>query len=881
MRVVLLTFATGAVALALFGSQLHSIRNWPLWLGKRPAPYNLHDTVRSTAYVISGRRWLEFELPANATALRILTNAAVTDTRLAAPNSAQLRPGWRYRIAYELIRRDTATVTREYHLRSSIRQDAADDLNDPVEGDDHITWFASSDRSPTQTRTIQLPLGHFKSKPHSLRLRLAQADAEIQQVVVRVYMKYERWNYADAYTWSRLSVEQRARLARASVYPPDLLGVAERRNLLQWNWAAVPPRGTPGADYQRLQIYQREAPRLRRQSHSPPEGSLTCEPLTPLTVAVPSVPGLVSLVFSPAGQVDKSTSAQVEVLLHQAPLGSVTRHESRVGAQAATVQLETDKGSLLEIVSDQLVYCVAHWRPRPGRDGPRDGVPDTPLPLTGTAEVIQAYVIDDQAALQYTIAHVGTMATPLHVALRCVIEYPFGQEPAVPVGQVEPRTVNYELLDRNDRVIKSGQLATNGAPARYDRARVGSAPRLVTEPTVAYFAVPAHVARMRFTSTANDVCVIAFTQPPDVARVFELPVDPLRLEQSPRRSWFLLRPDNHENLLDQNRYATITTQARPPAANELLLSGDYTWEDFRPVGLGLGRFILTKRDDTLPLRAESLPNVYCEVPVNQDCSIQWQCDSQTRAAAGESPWSLSGDSAPTARRLLYVGDDSIAAPIRVMAADRTWFEFTPRARRGEVELPVLAGAAPRQQIRIETRAPVRCFLRGATSADGPLFVKRFAYDAGLAPLTFHVLKESAEPQTLILRPFFAVDDSQDAAAGMASDPTARRRTVKATIDNLESRGPGPWRSWTIARRRFDITPSYQDPAVALDASSLRLDQGVPCAIVLGEDLPPGRYQITVRAEGESAGDVFVSLYCIRPGPPSYRKLDSRLAQGAN
>jgi hypothetical protein len=42
--------------------------------------------------------------------------------------------------------------------------------------------------------------------------------------------------------------------------------------------------------------------------------------------------------------------------------------------------------------------------------------------------------------------------------------------------------------------------------------------------------------------------------------------------------------------------------------------------------------------------------------------------------------------------------------------------------------------------------------------------------------------------------------------------------------------------------------------------------------MLGEDLPPGRYQLKVQAADWPYGPSFVSLYQIRPNEPSAREL---------
>ena len=218
------------------------------------------------AYPLSSTRWLEFDIPAQAQLLRVLTNASVQDFSAPPTTREQPRTGWQYALEYQLLGDDGRLLkASQYHLRAAVIQS-----RDPETGMvQAVSWFGQSAAIPTITRTVQLPLESAEHVARRLRLRLATRDAAVQDVIVRVYMRAERTGYDQPYAWSRLSPPARERLCRPMVYSPELLSPMERQNLLRWDWTALAPAGDEGTDYQRIQFYQSapdpdELPRPRK-----------------------------------------------------------------------------------------------------------------------------------------------------------------------------------------------------------------------------------------------------------------------------------------------------------------------------------------------------------------------------------------------------------------------------------------------------------------------------------------------------------------------------------------------------------------------------------------------------------------------------------------
>ncbi len=359
------------------------VERWEAKLHSWQARRSVTDAIRSTAYFVHESKWLEFDIPTQAVGLRLLTNAAVSNTTLPLISLERPRRGWKYALDFELLD-DRLQVARQrrYHLRTRISdlQDAGREFGEGK------TWFQESSLVPAQTRTIQIPLPDVNARSRRLRVRLGERDEQVKTVVARLYFKYQRPNFDQPYAWSRMSVQARQRLCRASVYPPELLSPWERQNLLRWDWTALPPLGQCDMDYQQCLIYQREDPQLGDFEYLPPPDGIICRPQIPVTIPTPVDEGSVQLRFFPDHEVTQIDRAMVDVQVHRKLLGVVARRQQRANDGSGVLQLDTS-GDLLEIRTNQYLICVATWQPQ---NETSKHIADETIPLTSSGQTIRA-----------------------------------------------------------------------------------------------------------------------------------------------------------------------------------------------------------------------------------------------------------------------------------------------------------------------------------------------------------------------------------------------------------------------------------------------------------------------------------------------------------
>ncbi len=829
------------------------------WVESQRQRRNVQDAVRSTAYPLSAQRWIEFDIPPNTTDLRVLTNAAVLNRDLPPRTLERPRQGWRYAIDYRLLTDESsASEAKTYHLRTRLHE-----ITDPRSGAPlGVTWFQNSDRLPAQTQTVPLPLQGRQPRPTRLQLRLSSHDIQIEEVVVRVYSKYERSDFDQAYTWSRLAPERRARIARASVYPPELLSPREQRNLLRWNWSAVPPLGRAGTDYQRRQIYQYEEFQTDSSLFLPPENALTCEPGWPLVVPTPRGRGEVQLEFVPDPRLTRQVPVEVRVRRFRTTRGQVAEQVYSFGGRSEwpdRLVIPTD-GELLEIRTNELLFVSAGYRPEAAAPSNLDELE----PLVSAVTSFRADLVDAVCGLQYTVTHEDASAAPFRVTLRRLVPCAASLRAEDVPGIVPVAEVKYEWLGRDGTPVREGRLTTQSSTTLYDRAVIGSVPMVTTEPMTVYFSLPPNVGKIRFTCPTEDVALVAFTRPPGLKRKFRIPEesDDSEKREELGRSWFSLRSDDSDARIAENRSARLSIQPRPPDTNVDLLEGRYYWEDFSPNRFHSGRFALTRRDSDLAVRADAVAALFSQLPTNQELSIRWRPEPDRQTVEP---------------RLIYAASRTITQPVRVWLDGQPFHVFTPRSLRGEVTLPQAVADGHVRTLRIESPDGLQVFLSQIQLEDAWLNVKRFLYQVGAEPLEFEITKRTPQAEFLILRIFSQIDAHPFGSDAVASDgSSAARVCVEVDVDGIPPRAPGPLAGWTLRRRTFQVVPSDRTPAVLLDGTDLVVDQGERCIVSLAEDLPPGSYRITVRRSDDLPLQAFASLYRLADEEVTRRTVETDL-----
>ncbi len=769
----------------------------------------------SVSYELRPAQALEFPVSGSGEVLRILSHALIDEPPGPTPVSDDA-PQWRYALDYALLDTSGKVVFgARYHHRTKHTE-----VLDEQSGEVSPQYFVlQAGVQVSDARVLPIPLAP-DTQVARVRLRLAQADARIQALLVKVYQRDRVASYKLPYMWQRLSQVQREDLARDTVYGADLLRESETQNLMRNRWRPLGPAGAQDVDYLTRTLYHvsgLKRPKIETQALRP-QGLLVDAPMHGV-IPIPRGETRIGLRFLPLPGTDPGEARALDaspVLLRWYGRTASARRRFEFDPRSAQVFEAQLDGGLLEIVAPGpwIVRAFAAASP----DSPEQNI--TPAPLR-----LRTYRPDADRPLVYRIDHVGTSATPLRVDLRR----------AVQTG-AEAGAVHYELLDAKQVVIGQGVLASDPRASLYDR----ESERPIGEPARHYFKLPARVAMMRL-SAGGDVLVSAYTRPADLPRRSRLPEDTFLYERDQglltrMPGWFVLKPENEKTFLRALQSVLVDLQHRPAEEDPLVLSGQYAWETYQPRGTWRARDLLLPREAGLELRDEARVSVYRALSPNRSHTLA------LRALPGEEEL----------RPILVYEGGSGRFEARVLLDERTVREIHAEGAQGQYRLPRLR--AGKHRLRIEAPQATRWYINYA-EGDEASRLRRLATRLGRGGLEFVYTKRTAQEEVLSAQIF-----TRDAG----------RKRLRLRIDTRVAPQLAALGGWTFDAREIDVLPEYIGEALVLDTASQRADYAQRFFIPLDRDLPPGDYRIRIDALDE--GPEYLSLYRLIPGRFSQRRL---------
>ncbi len=856
----------------------------------RSEQIDVDDVTRFRTYVVGTDRWLNYQIPGRCLALRLFTNAALpAEARsMPIPTDSMERLGYSYCIDYEILDRH-GNVLREakYHFRASPLKPVPEQFGNKSAGKmsgsleaGSESFFDETNLIPAGTRTMQLPLDKdLIGKADRIRLKLTSADPMINEVVTRLYAQRKDPGYDRPATWNRLSGSVREKLARASVYSPEMLTGYEKTNLLRKRWNAASPIGMANREFVTRRMYVPD--------HDPElevNQSATGVELVPgyrVVCPLPLEPGKVAIRLSGGslgggslsggngleqscyvrwfgrsadgrtGKIYKASSDAIE--FRPLAAGGILELESAELAKAASEMIERGSTPMVAQVmwypdADQSsVAANKHKLPI------QAGIDITPEPRS-----TRLYTVSNEQPLEFSISHVGNRPTPVRLSLRSTMS------PNAASLEVH-RRAEWRLLDVAGKVVEHGTLQIPAEVSRYDRLLVPGGFAPVTEATHFHFRIPAGVRTLQVVSPDDDVVATAFTRPPNRSKKTLVPDDYFAVNRaaSTRRTWFSIRPVDYEDRVARGGAVSCRLQMRPPEENEHIRTGDYQWESFQPDNLMTGRELLTARDGNLSVREEALPATFVELPRGK-FDARWVARQGRRQVHPRLIYQVAnreGKAESSARSVMR------KPTVRIYLDGKPYFAKELKSQSGELTLPKVPAPGKDSnghKFIVESTPGVRLFvnyLELRSDAAENLWLKRFAHELG-PMMQFSYRKKTPDDESLMLRVFQRMNLSQkmDAAVKVHVDI----RPVNADLDSPAY----AMEDMTITNRTFELAPPSTDNSVVLGSNQQSYDAGTLCLFKLGRDLPAGEYRVKVSSDD----DGYVMLYRNLPGRAELRSV---------
>lgn len=779
---------------------------------------NREDVLRRTTVLLSSSHWVEFQVPAHATNIRMMTNAALKKNASPTTTYDDPRTGQRYSIQYELLDANRNRIdASDYHFRSQAKQ-----IIDPQSGETiSPLFFGKSSIVATQTRVMQLPLDSNDQKVAIVRVKVLQHTDSVREVVARVHSRVERSDYQKNFTWSRLTKSRREKICQFCVYNDSLLTETERTHLMRWQWTPAPTLG----EFETRSLYFVDGVTEEAIDwQAIPEGKLAMAH-GQANFPVPSESGTLRLHFT---ALDESTAASADIIyLDQ---NSQVDHQTTHDLQQDTLELSV-VGGMVQISPTHDVVIRAYWTPHPNERERHTDLGIEEAEVTPDATLVPTYLADHRA-IEFPISHFEDQATPFRVSVRRIFDNAFFNS-ATSIEEDSEDSFTWELLDKRDNIIQSGQMTIGMEKSNYDHLWVDGRSLPLSDSSTYYFSLPLDGKKIRFRAAKRALLFGGAVRPAQQKRITRIPEDYLSTDpgNTINKSWFTLKPISQNELVRDNRSYLARTQPRVKEIDPQVVAGNYLWNRFIPSGNWIGRRMLVPVQEDHQVRDQAVDVVYREIEANRSWQFQTEPhhlkDKKLVFAAAENPGKLE------------VRLDGV--PI---------YSKTVLSSRGEIKLPRSA-FRDASELQVTAENPTRLFINGLRIEKSEQFLKRTAQRMDDGELQFDFNKIAAQ-EILGLQLFRERCNSDRCRIEVDIIP-------KFSLKKSE----GPSNSWTILNRVYDLKSADDQPSIVMDSKE-NVDLGYRCFFRLNEDLPQGDYTIRVRLLDDQKA--YALLYQTVPEP---------------
>lgn len=783
----------------------------------------------SVAFVLASANRLEYSLPGGTGRIKLLLNANLPAGTLSV-RSAEQPPGPSpFQVEVELLDRSgTVQMKRTWDFLADIQA-----YRDPSSGQLRSRMFyLDRDGVPSITCEIGLELPQVQ-RPRALRLRLVQADSAIQDLIVRAYCPETGSENLQAHGWDRLADPLRAQLLSGNVYPEGLLRDQEKRNLLSTIWKPLAPNSSWGPRPEQRQVYQVLENLMPEPGAAYEPSGLKLDSSRQGVLHLPMAGGRFRIRITAK---EASANHEEPPFLRLHWIGPGPGHlQSRTHPwRGETLEVRSlYPGGYLIAESNRAGYLRA-WQIQP--TGEQEITPEPEqlgcVRLEAGEEV--DFAVHPEGPIPFRIDLRQMLPRP---DLRTVRTWIYRDQITArwPILDPNRSRAAYRIHDASGKVIAQGKLPLDPWLSPLEDLPAAFSPARVSLPATTTLLIPQAARRVTVRHETSEgptppILVAAFNRPADLPRLRTLPDDFYRFDTRETRvpAWFTVTPENLDGWLRGKRWALLRTQSLPDAGDDGLLSGAYEIDPLPPeTGLTAQEVLAPRPRQTLPARVEGLPSYYRELRPGTEHLLALRGFPEQKALRPS---------------LLRIGPPP-TAPELVEWNGRLLPAFSPGAPIQERLLPpVPPGTRP---LRIPGQGTGRYFVNHLWPGPGD-WIRRPAYRCGTGrTLAFLHERKGWIEESLNLSGFIP--------AATASSVVVRLRLV----------GPGPAPALplpglTQTDRRFRLHPQSDEMGILLDGASSALLVMPTAALVLGSDLPPGRYRVECTLESGPASYLALS-----------------------
>lgn len=674
------------------------------------------------------------------------------------------------------------------------------------------SYYIEQNALPTLTYDTVLNWQN-RERASFVRIRLLSKDKAIKAVYCRLFEReFIPERDLESY-WNHLNPADQSRMAGGNIYDPSLLTLDEKKNLIRNLWKPVGPQGIPGENVQERTLYT-----VRE-----PEGDVRIKPILPAGLYM----DIHHEAVIPLSQKETNLKFQLTSLTSAKPPFPVhLKWYGRKPTDPTEIQLTTNSKGIFTHSFDKGRLVVSTDRPSTLRLFNEKGKEIILKPLA-----INAYKIEPKKSVEFEIAHKNGKPTPMRLNVYRIL--------SDSLESSKKSKIFYDFLDKNGKIIKSGNMELLFEPSLYDTLAQYPA-TIVATPDKVYFVVPEQIKKMRFISE-TPLYISAYNRPNNLIRRYQIPEDYYIYEspeESLRRTWFSLPPLNDTKLEQEGRKVDILIQAQPIEEDENVKAGIYEWKEIFPQGKWFSRYAFVPKDPALPQLPQQSQVIYSPLPVAK---------SKTFTFKG-----LTGINF-VRPFVAYFKKNEDLEPITIKIDGKPLLQEAILGTQGEVSLPPLG--VGKHLIEVIAPSSVRFLMNQVVSKEKSYF-KRQVIFLQEGETTFAYTKSKTDENILTFSLF---------------GPLETREKISLSLNGPASQEEVSLNDYTVRQREYDVVFSG-DPLLFLHPESKKYFASEPIFIKLGEDLPAGLYTITLKTNRPLYG--FVSE--LSPGLHNKRTLSIEL-----
>jgi|GEM_PF-3598999 len=665
-------------------------------------------------------------------------------------------------------------------------------------------FFETLDFKAAKSRSVYFSKDKY-AEAHSVRVSLNNLTDNIKDVAISFYQRqHSNSKLSPDVRWQRMSVIDKKNKTKKHALPVDFIDENEQYAYAKYRWDPVAPDGMPEVNFQQMKLYKIS----KKKGFWPTllwnnQIENLADNYKAVTFAVNQEEEITFNLRHPYKE-DKDYGVTVKWYPPYASLPDVKKYYF----SSASSKINQSFGRGLVEITSTIPVAVTALKYKESA-------------FRNEKNFISTYLISDSRSIDFEIDNINKESVLIRIDLR---QHNMMEQ----ANHEKPFLVGFQWLDKQGKVIKTGDIATNITPDIYQQIVSNESYDRVSMASSKYFILPANVNTIRLTSSKEVLASLSLrfegmyhskSLPAEVRNWFVFP-DKVKY-------WHELKPQHWQQLEQQGRRYPIRTYHKPIFISPEIHLGDSKSNSVPTLGDHfVWRDLMTPfRDDNHITRLNSR-FTYSRIKTNTN--VKRIVDK---------------DKANSAPSLFFTRKSKRPQNTDLTINNKAITPSVVNVAWGRIDL---LQKVESYQIDISNN-DIHWYLNQQEVKKDSYLARRGIFIEKKSPIIFKVSKKANNTKLLLL--FFSIEN----------------RYAELSIKIKAPSNPGVYDELTRKNKLYKLTSNSKKLGFAMQ-SSHSLGQEHKMAINLLSDLPTGEYEMEVQLNNNVSG--FIALNEITTEPVS-------------